>query len=811
MTKPLWPIALFLAACRPAATPATVAPRPEWRVTALDRRTLLVQADFSAVEHAAYEPPGRLTDLGDWRWNRKFVDAARKAQSRRPEIEQALTNVANWKVDGLPISRLGYWKSSTGLSRFPDTTGKTNVAYAVDVIYNVFLFLPDDIGQGQTRTIETPFETTLPFIPDPDAPSPFIKVNQVGYLPNARRKYATVGGWLGTAGPWEPPFEATTFEVINARTGAVALKGTLDDCDAEGTTPAGIPWYGENPREANLSTLTAPGTYFLRVPGVGRSREFRVDASAARETFSIAMHGLFVQRCGSSDKREPYTHWGDAPCHRKIFRSTFPPDAADYVGASHRTDYGFMDANGKPVNTLHFHVITLNQPKNAEAISAPGGWHDAADYDRRTMHLDIVNMLAGAYLLHPENFRDGDLNLPERANGIPDILDEAAWGLEHLRATQQPDGGVGGWIETCGHPVEGMGMPSDDTNSPYYLSRATRASTLSYCAAAALLSRLDPRLRARFLDSAIRAWRFVHTAKPAANVPFSSKNGRETVQLYWTERKDLPAKDLLKAALNLSCATHDPAYLNQTLTPEFAASFTDDCRRNGPGWQPFHLIELHNETLECLKPYRDEVASAIKRIAAKREKYFQSNTAYRTDWPAPKTHPAPNSMPWGNCHPMRSALCFVAAHAFHGERRYLDEAQLCYDFHCGCNPDGMTLTSGLGTVYPTSMLHLQSSADGIAECAAGITPYRWTGRPYSRDSAGLVHTPEEEKIWPVWRWRPNLETLHVASGEFTVWETIAPVAAVAGCLMSPSNGAPPVTIRPPAAKLADLPGYWAIP
>ena len=41
------------------------------------------------------------------------------------------------------------------------------------------------------------------------------------------------------------------------------------------------------------------------------------------------------------------------------------------------------------------------------------------------------------------------------------------------------------------------------------------------------------------------------------------------------------------------------------------------------------------------------------------------------------------------------------------------------------NPQGVTLTSGLGRVYPVAFLDLPSYVDGIAEYVPGITPYRY--------------------------------------------------------------------------------------
>ncbi|MCB1135851.1 MAG: glycoside hydrolase family 9 protein, partial [Chlamydiia bacterium] len=68
-----------------------------------------------------------------------------------------------------------------------------------------------------------------------------------------------------------------------------------------------------------------------------------------------------------------------------------------------------------------------------------GGWHDAADWDRRTQHLTCVLDLLNAYEIAPQKFLDGQLNIPESGNGIPDILDEAEYGLRVWLKSQNAD------------------------------------------------------------------------------------------------------------------------------------------------------------------------------------------------------------------------------------------------------------------------------------------------------------------------------------------------------------------------------------
>ena len=60
-------------------------------------------------------------------------------------------------------------------------------------------------------------------------------------------------------------------------------------------------------------------------------------------------------------------------------------------------------------------------------IESAGWYQDAGDWDSYYSHLRVAQELLLAYEMAPRNFRDGELNIPESSNGVPDILDEAAW------------------------------------------------------------------------------------------------------------------------------------------------------------------------------------------------------------------------------------------------------------------------------------------------------------------------------------------------------------------------------------------------
>lgn len=73
----------------------------------------------------------------------------------------------------------------------------------------------------------------------------------------------------------------------------------------------------------------------------------------------------------------------------------------------------------------------------AAFIDALGGWHDATSTDKETVKIAwTAQMLLLAY----EN--NSPLFEMHKANGLPQVLDEAKWGLDYLLKIQDEDGGV---------------------------------------------------------------------------------------------------------------------------------------------------------------------------------------------------------------------------------------------------------------------------------------------------------------------------------------------------------------------------------
>ncbi len=741
--------------------------------------------------------------------------------------------------DQLTVTQTGYWLNPVGQSRFPDAQGKDCLAECAEVAHYLFLTLSRPLAEGELVVFTLPAGEYVAFSYLSTVPSPLFKINQVGYMPFAR-KYAYLGAWLGTAGamPLHEEFDGKPFQLVDATNGQTVFSGKLKKRFQDPVTAKGTPFSGEEVLELDFSDFKVPGRYFLVVEGIGRSEKFRIGDDTMAEAFYIHARGLFHQRCGIA-KEEPYTHWTLKKCHPFCYRGNFPPNNGHYGKGDDTRPYGFRDGKGNSITVNHFRLIKENVPEKTERLELCGGWHDAADWDRRPQHLGIVGDLAAVYLLKPQNFMDGQLNIPESGNGIPDILDEAIWGLDFLRRSQQADGGVGTWIESTAHP--GPPSISSDDQLTYYLSCATRNGTLeyaAYCAELALALKkagMDKQADL-FRDSATLAWNY---AQDENNSKMRFYNYNEEL-IYYLEEPGLAPEFVVKAGVNLFQLWKDKKYLYAA--EDVMQEALKVMQKSSWTWSPFFWIELEIFPLESidLEKVRGERGRAIVREAKQMLRQQEEAYPIRIGWRGPGESWV-HTMSWGTYHPLRRARTLIAAHAISGDDSFLDGACLANDFNNGANPSGSSMTSGLGKVYPVQFLHLDSYGDGIAEVVPGITPYRNTygiprkaitmafglyygARPHHRfkglklsflPESGLSEeecATEMNKTWPIWRRWGNVETQTVAASEFTVWETIAPAVAVTGYLLNGPQAPDPAWLeRKPATDIRQLPGYSPLP
>lgn len=834
--------------------------RGDLRVEVIDERTICLVGNYARFLKTRFEEEcggfmrgidSAAANLPVWSRNvfYNFL-GAEIILKYRPTIAHAYCDFSKYEFDkALKFEKGGYWINPQGQAVFADSvTGLDKLTRNAEVSHYAYIKFAEPFEKDKLYTIKNPLGESFTFKYLADGKSSgAIKINQLGYSPAANRKYAYIGLWLGTLGALDvAKLEGREFFILKSDTNERVYGAKIARALPDKHYLSGASFTGEDTLVMDFSDFNKIGKYKIFVEGVGYSWEFEISNNAIGEAFYIHSKGLYHKRCGIA-KAKPYTNWTMGACHKTIYKSSFPPNNMHYNADSKRKDYGFFNADGKSIGVSHFNLIS--QLPEGEAVQVSGGWHDAADYDRRPYHYDVVNDLLSVYLLKPENFSDNQLNIPESGNGIADILDEACWGMSVWKNLQNKNGSVGGWIEATSHPKNYN--PSTD-EQPYFLSAATRESTMQYAAHASMLALAlkndkASELSNEYLASAIRAYDW---AKNPANrfvkmynyVPAKSK---ESTVISYKEAPDVPCEFEFKAAYNLWLLTRENKYLDRAV----ALQHPVEQKIAETTWRvnPFLFTEFlkYSQTDASLNKLRSYFKTRMLKYADERLNWLNNNYPYKIAW-YDAGHPYVSHMSWGNYHPLRNAKFFVNAYELTNDAKYRDAAYLANDFHNGANPSGQTMTSGLGKNYPIKFLDLASYADGIVEYVQGITPYRdtfgipredvllahaliYSPRPdkkfnpqptmllpdtiYSADAQNVGDfTKSLGKAWPIWRRFANVEAFTVAASEFTVSETIAPAAAVTGWLLQkgwkPSDE---LKYRKPASDLRKLEGFAPLP
>lgn len=292
----------------------------------------------------------------------------------------------------------------------------------------LYLTLPAPMQSGRTYTISTSnlakngsrkalhFDTA-------HARSEAVHVNTLGYVPDAPTKFAYLYHWMGDGGSLDLKlWEGAPFRLIDQATGRAAFTGKVrfrspkeqQETFHKADSPPNGNFLGADVWECDFSEFTTPGRYVLAVDGIGCSWPFRIDADVYRPAFRAVARALYHNRSGIVLK-QPFTEFVRPAPHNPRFTPGF-------AGRLRYTRVRWPEWGSEG-----------GDPKKLMAES-PGelqdtwGWYqDAGDWDSYDTHMRIPQELLLVYEMRPGAFRDGELNIPESGNGVPDILDEAAW------------------------------------------------------------------------------------------------------------------------------------------------------------------------------------------------------------------------------------------------------------------------------------------------------------------------------------------------------------------------------------------------
>ncbi|MEG2077016.1 MAG: hypothetical protein RRY34_10975, partial [Victivallaceae bacterium] len=187
----------------------------ELQVFPIDNRTLVVAGlyddFFNRIIHARYNKRLSMADkLLAWSYRFYYNFATIDSMALFwPQIATNFQNPAYFKisVDGKPaaIAQNGYWINAVGCKVTPFATKPgTALTNSAELIPFAYLMLDKPLQNGQVVSITTGNDEKISFTYDDRLLiSRAIKVNQVGYAPEAGQKYAYLGFWLGSLGAWD--------------------------------------------------------------------------------------------------------------------------------------------------------------------------------------------------------------------------------------------------------------------------------------------------------------------------------------------------------------------------------------------------------------------------------------------------------------------------------------------------------------------------------------------------------------------------------------------------------------------------------
>jgi endoglucanase len=487
----------------------------------------------------------------------------------------------------------------------------------------------------------------------------FIRANQVGYRPQDLKLAIAFG----------PAPLPDSFTLV--KDGAPVFLGR--------TKPIRDSKWGtnENHVEMDFSGFKAPGRYRL-VLGDARSLPFDIGAESYAALPDQLLEFMRQQRCGSNA-------WLDAVCH--------PFDG--------RTAYGPLT--------------------NGTYVDARGGWHDAADQLKYllTSGNATAQMLLAYVLAHPKSkaprpFGDRVNGLGQPgANGIPDLLDEARWGLEWMLklhpAPNQLYHQVGDDRDHAGrrlpqNEIADYGWGKGSYRVVYfadgrpqglrkYQSESTGIANLAgrYAAAMALAYQVwskDPQQRA-FAERCLQAGKEVYELGCAQE---GVQQGNSYGAPYRYEETTW-ADDMEWGAAELYRATHDRRYLPDAVRyAKLAATDSWMGEEQTRHYQYYPFLNAGHFRLYDLadRPFR-KVLAAYYRDGIERCVRAGGDNPYRVGVP----------FIWCSNNLITALVTQCLFYErMTGDTRYRDFAARQRDWLLGRNPWGYAMFTGIGSVSP---------------------------------------------------------------------------------------------------------------
>jgi len=670
------------------------------------------------------------------------------ASGKGSEWQSGKWNVTRGNGSGIAVRAVSRDSVPVGAPEYQVGWGRPYRDDILDVDHRIYLGLAENIGSNDILRVQGPLGINFILsFNDRYVETPVIHLNQVGYNPRATRRLAYISGWMGDGGALtltKFPAESEILEQQSDANGTrlTAVRVVPIDVRSKFDEEAG----GEV-RQIDLAGIPpAEGRHLrLRLPGIGVSWPTAVSESEVVHAFYVITRGLFLNRWGGNLKAQ-VTEWSRPPDYHFVFTGEITDFMRLYPAGTPRT--------GKRQLTA--------------------GYHDAGDFEQRPMGTVVPQLLMRAYELHPQSFADGQLRIPESGNGIPDLLDEALWGVSAWEELQEADGGVRQGVQSHRHPW-GFYLASDDP-LPYW-TFARDANTTARAAgllaqAARLVSSYDRPRASDLKQRAVTAWHYAD-ANGAAN----------SHKLYGAgELYRLTGEATYKVAFER--AWHDIGPYGPF--SEFAPYQLTESDYKNAGRSMADFIQGYMNDTSAATDIKAVARQWLTKYAEEAVRTTENDHAYRN--PRPDKYP----MDWGQGTTMARFLDPVIARVQLGglapaeRQRYFDALSLGADYLLGGNPNGFVYITGLGSRHVEEPLHLDSLA--FIKLGKGPMPGIPVFGPTATAPKMPYTQPTMAAFYPAFGQRPlALRYADVRTvpnfNEFSVWETQAPDAELFAALL----------------------------
>ena len=477
--------------------------------------------------------------------------------------------------------------------------------------------------------------------------SAWIRINQLGYTTHSKK----VAVWCSKKNE-----QLTGFELVDA----ISKKTVY-------TNKAGKAYGAYGPFTAtyrlDFSLFYKPGRYFLKTGGT-QSPVFVINDTVYKGAADFCLRYMRQQRSG------------------------FNP----FLNDSCHTHDGYTLYGPMPDST-HIDVV--------------GGWHDASDYlQYSTTSANATYHLLAAYRDFPGVFTDRkQANGLDGKNGMPDILDEAKWGLNWLLKMHPKDD----WMfNQLGDDRDHMGMriPKEDSyygkgfERPVYfvsgelqqrgkfMNNTTGTSSIAgkfssaFALGYSLFNASDPAYGSLLHRKALSAWNY-GMKKPGVSQTASVRSPYIYAEDNWVDDMELAGVNMFELSDRADMAKLTAAYQyakQEPLTPWLGADTAKHYQ-----WYPFINLGHYELAKQLTGPQKDTIIAYYRQGIEKVWNKAKTNAFYR-------------GIPFIWCSNNLTTSFAIQCYWYEqlkkdGKFAELEQANI--DWLFGCNPWGTSMVYGL--------------------------------------------------------------------------------------------------------------------